>query len=236
MIDLRLEPERLVSHAQMHGHNHNQDEDLGYAVHGWLRAAVGDLSPNVFRLIEQRSGALRLLGYAKSDIGTMQEHAHRFADPLAMNVCDWSNAASKVIGDIAWHPGQALSFELRACPVVRGKQGERDVFLAQLPANGEATPSNRAGVYRGWLSKRLGDAAQLDDDAFRLQAFRLVSTWRQGTRTSGGGRTGRRVVRPDALLSGRLTVKETEAFRHLLHRGLGRHRAFGFGMLLVRPG
>lgn len=235
MIDLQLKPDRLVAHAQMHGHNRVQDEDLGYAAHGWLRAAMGDLTPHTFRLIEQRNAVLRLLGYGNADADTIRDHARQFAPPLAIEVCDWANAASKPIGAITWRRGQPLSFEVRACPVVRGKQGERDAFLAQLPADDEPTPHGRAEVYREWLSSKLNGIASLDEETFTLKSFRLVSTWRQGRSVAKRDRTGRRVVRPDALLCGQFAVQEPDAFRTLLRNGIGRHRAFGFGMLLLRP-
>ncbi|MCO6440766.1 MAG: type I-E CRISPR-associated protein Cas6/Cse3/CasE [Nitrococcus mobilis] len=233
MIDLRLKPDRLVAHAQMHGHNRAQDEDLGYAVHSWLRAALGELAPLTFRLIEQRDGALRLLGYGRADAETLRTHVRQFAPPLAVAVCDWAGAASKPLGEIAWQRGQLLAFEVRACPVVRGKQGERDAFLAQLPTGNEPTPNSRAEVYREWLCSKLKEIARLE--TFDLKAFRLVSAWRQSHAADERKRSGRRIMRPDALLSGRLTVQEPDAFRALLHNGIGRHRAFGFGMLLLRP-
>jgi CRISPR system Cascade subunit CasE len=34
---------------------------------------------------------------------------------------------------------------------------------------------------------------------------------------------------------GALEVRNSEAFANLLARGVGRHVAFGFGMLLMRP-
>jgi CRISPR system Cascade subunit CasE len=37
------------------------------------------------------------------------------------------------------------------------------------------------------------------------------------------------------LLRGELTVADPDAFSALLARGVGRHRAFGYGMLLLRP-
>ena len=235
MIDLRLRPDRLVAHAQMHGHNRAQDEDFGYAVHGWLRAALGEIAPHTFRLIEQRGGSLRLLGYGRAGAEALRAHVRQFAPPLATEVCDWTNAASKRLGDIVWHRGQTFGFEVRACPVVRGKQGERDAFLAQLPAGDEPTPNGRAEVYREWLRSKLDGIPCLDDTAFNLKAFRLVSTWRQSQAADERNRSGRRIMRPDAVLSGRLTVQEPDAFRDMLHKGIGRHRAFGFGMLLLRP-
>lgn len=233
MIDLRLNPERLVAHAQQQGHNRSQDEDLGYAAHAWLTAAVGDLAPHAFRLLQQRNG-LRLLGYSDSDADGLRTQAQSYANPAAFAVCDWAVAASKPLDSIPLRAGQWLGFELRACPVVRGKRGERDAFLTQLPLSGEPSPATRTQVYRQWLTDRLSEAADIEPEAFRLKAFRLVSAWRQGE-AKGGGRAGRRLVRPDALLSGQLRITDPQAFRYRLHHGVGRHRAFGFGMLLLKP-
>jgi CRISPR system Cascade subunit CasE len=50
-----------------------------------------------------------------------------------------------------------------------------------------------------------------------------------------GARRGHVVAGPDVVLSGQLRVVDQQAFAHLVARGVGRHRAFGFGMLLLRP-
>ena len=41
--------------------------------------------------------------------------------------------------------------------------------------------------------------------------------------------------RPDVTFRGTLQVTDPDRFHALLARGVGRHRAFGFGMLLLRP-
>jgi CRISPR system Cascade subunit CasE len=40
---------------------------------------------------------------------------------------------------------------------------------------------------------------------------------------------------PDATIHGELTVTNSEAFGRLLATGVGRHSAYGYGMLLLRP-
>ena len=40
---------------------------------------------------------------------------------------------------------------------------------------------------------------------------------------------------PDAVMRGNLTVTDSDSFVALLARGIGRHRAYGYGMLLLRP-
>ena len=44
-----------------------------------------------------------------------------------------------------------------------------------------------------------------------------------------------RIDGPDVTVDGTLEIIEPEAFANLLIRGVGRHCAFGFGMLLLRP-
>lgn len=142
---------------------------------------------------------------------------------------------------------------------------ERDVYLARVDAAERATaagadrdapsdaavpsPSNdvpsRAECYLDWLDARLRDAgaalarvrsAPSDPsgtwdarvDAFRLT--RLLSRDRSGSRARPIHAEG-----PDAVVVGTLTVTDADAFGVGLARGLGRYRAFGFGMLLLTP-
>ncbi|MDD4944986.1 MAG: type I-E CRISPR-associated protein Cas6/Cse3/CasE [Rhodoferax sp.] len=37
------------------------------------------------------------------------------------------------------------------------------------------------------------------------------------------------------MLAGQMRVTDPQAFAQLLANGLGRHRTFGFGLLLLRP-
>lgn len=237
MIDLPLDPAALTHFAWRQGHAGSRsfsDEDFGYATHAWLAGALGEQAPRPFRLIETRA-RLRLLGYAKVGVDTLAQHARDFALPDAFGVCDWPAASSKEMPSV-WTTGRRLGFELRASPVVRGER-ERDAYLVELErANAEGRePAGRAQVYVQWLVQHFGrdGAARATPEAVSLIGFRRVLTLRQSR--SGEGARRRRVERPDALFSGELTVEDPEAFAHLLERGIGRHRAFGFGMLLLRP-
>ena len=40
---------------------------------------------------------------------------------------------------------------------------------------------------------------------------------------------------PDAVLNGELVVGDPAAFASLLANGVGRHKAYGYGMLMLRP-
>nr|WP_294548535.1 type I-E CRISPR-associated protein Cas6/Cse3/CasE [uncultured Rhodopila sp.] len=98
-------------------------------------------------------------------------------------------------------------------------------------------------VYRDWLCDRIGVAAAVGDA--RLASLRDARLWRRGEPGESAAakmhgrprpRLGRRAAmgRREAVFEGTLEVRDAGAFRDLLARGVGRHRAFGFGMLLLR--
>jgi CRISPR-associated protein Cas6/Cse3/CasE subtype I-E len=91
----------------------------------------------------------------------------------------------------------------------------------------------RQQVYSQWLSRQLttNGAVEVDGEV-RLDAFQREKLYRRGDRQTGSKPL---LERPAALLSGQLVVGDPSAFSALLARGVGRHRAFGFGMLRVRP-
>jgi CRISPR system Cascade subunit CasE len=139
--------------------------------------------------------------------------------------------------------------------VDRRRSRERDVFLAAVDAEplprGERPEIIREEVYRHWLANRLNVAATLEPGSFRLAQLSRAMLLRPKQANRDPDPTERReLVRvgllkrggkgeqggsPDATLQGTLTVTDPEAFAALLGRGIGRHRAFGFGMLLLRP-
>lgn len=234
MINLPLNAAKLIRFIWGQGHGRTADEDFGYAAHAWLAATLGKQSPRPFRMLENRHG-LRLLGYTSIPLADLVEQAHTYADPSALSVCDWSSTAGKAM-PAEWSTGRRLGFEVRVCPVSRAER-ERDVFLVAI-SRAEAAgiePPSRPQVYADWLARQLtaNGAVTVETEALRLVGFRRVRGQRNDR--AGGGVKQRGVERPDALFTGELTVRDADAFAKLLTRGIGRHRAFGFGMLLLRP-
>jgi CRISPR system Cascade subunit CasE len=48
-------------------------------------------------------------------------------------------------------------------------------------------------------------------------------------------RTGNSPEGPDAILRGELVIRDPAEFAKVLAKGVGRHKAYGCGMLLLRP-
>jgi CRISPR system Cascade subunit CasE len=134
-----------------------------------------------------------------------------------------------------WRAGDRFGFEVRVRPILRtDKDGNRertrevDAFLTS-PAG-----SNRGEVYTAWLRERMADGGAQIERA-HLKAFRLSRVSRRGSAKEDSPRVLRQATGPEATFTGILSVHDAEAFAGLLARGIGRHRAFGFGMLLLRP-
>jgi CRISPR system Cascade subunit CasE len=219
-----------------------RDLDEGYLSHCVMRELWQDRAPAPF-VLRDRGRLLEAWGYSHAPAESLLESLRGQSD-------SWARAALGDPARIASRPvpqlrqGQRVGFLLRACPVVRlaGPVGghragaEVDAFLARCFSVGPDTPVSREDVYREWASRRLSDEATL---GIRLEDIRIaaVSRERLVRRTQGAERTAKRMERPDVRFEGTFVVSDPERFLGCLGRGVGRHRAFGFGaILLVPPG
>ena len=214
--------------------------DPGYLTHLLLRRVFGDVAPQPFHLEESRTAPL-LWGYAAVDAGILRERL-AFADPLAAVAIDSETLESRPM-PLPFRSGRRLGFRLRACPVVRSRRTRRDgrpvevdVFL-QRALTTPHKPLDREQVYCAWLADRLA-ARGAHLVRVRLVRFLQVPLVRRCGRSrpyllpSPAGGLARR---PDVTFDGVLEVADPEIFALALARGIGRHRAFGHGMLLLRP-
>jgi CRISPR system Cascade subunit CasE len=221
-----------------------QVADEGYSAHLLLRALFGEFAPQPFALRPSPDRSLALLGYSSVPAARLADHAMRFADPLACACLNLEGLAEKPM-PAAWPRSSRLGFDVRICPVVRCGSGtariahgatrdhaEVDAFLRAAWNADSGAPLDRGAVYSRWLEGELSR-----DDAATLINTRLISFKRSrlARRDHRGQREWTRIERPDVTMSGVLEVTASDPFARLLARGLGRHRAFGFGMLLLKP-
>lgn len=245
LVRLRVDAQKLYRFARR-SRATAREFDEGYAVHALLAALFDHgapeaerVAPKPFHVTGTDQRVMEVLGYASLDHQALVERAQSFADPAAWGVCDLDGAASKPM-PAAFPAGTRLGFTVRACPIRRvAKRGpmereraEVDAFLAKSWEVGREVPLDREAVYRAWLEEEIAkDGAAAVVEA-RTTSFQLGRLHR---RTQGEERRGHRTSRPDVTFDGVLEVKDPEAFARRLARGLGRHRAFGFGMLLLKP-
>ncbi len=232
LVRLRLDAKNLYAFAKR-SRAMGRELDEGYAVHA-LFAALFDHGA-----AETERVAPKPFHYAAVDHLVLAERARTFADPRSWGICDLDGLASKPMpAEIL--AGTRLGFSVRACPVRRiAKRGpmtndraEVDAFVAKSWEVGPDVALDREKVYREWLSEELGKEGAARVVTASMVNFHLDRLLR---RTQGEERKARPTQRPDVCFDGVLEVGEPQAFAARLARGVGRHRAFGFGMLLLRP-
>ncbi len=210
--------------------------DDGLALHVLLSGMFGKGALQPFRLYSsdrRRGGAI--YAYSDDDEQSLQKMAAAVAPPESCSIVRPEGLRTKRMPQ-AFQVDQRLGFELRARPVRRVHEDVRDARWdkvvkkgAEVDAywldrlRGEDPHERREQCYGQWLSARLGKAADVTE--CHLQSFRRVRVVR-----------GRAIVEgPDAILRGNLVVQNTEEFARTLRQGIGRHKAYGYGMLLLRP-
>ena len=230
-------------------------QDPDHAMHCLLTECFGDLAPKPFRLIVPRGGSTGCLyGYGQADADALRESIAICAEPLQSRILQADRIDSKAM-PMEWQAGKRLGFEVRIRPIVRLKgessripadirrsfeEGglrpgkECDVFLYEAIQHPErdgmkSNKRTREQVYVEWLSgqfERKGGAA-LDMGSVQLVSFQRTRAHRK--------LRSRHTEGPDAVMRGVLTVTDSTKFARMLSGGIGRHRAYGYGMLLLRP-
>jgi len=203
-----------------------EEEGLGYSLHVWLAALFGRAAPKPFRFFERTS---ELLAYSPLSHTELLERAQAFAPALAWSALEAEGAASKPM-PACWRVGQRLRAEALVCPVSRVDNDEKDVYLRALDRQG-AQAAPRAAVYSQWFIAQWKGAVHFE----HVQLLGMTSRSRMLRRARNGANRLRVVERPQALFGADVEIADPERFAALLARGIGRHRAFGFGMILLSP-
>ena len=246
LVRVPLDKDQLARWAETRGwvrhKGHYTTFDEGRALHHLVTETFGPVVFKAFRLlVASRQTVGNLYAYSPLDADALRT-ATATAPPEHLCVLRPEQFESKPMPS-AWRAGQRLGFDVRTRPVRRlrtelagphGKfrQGaEVDAFLVhalrQSPdvAAADAGPDQRESIYLGWLAEQLSPAATLVPEGSRLARFRRVRVARTGQGPEG----------PEATIHGDLIVADPSKFPELLARGVGRHRAYGYGMLLLRP-
>ena len=221
--------------------------DEGFALHVLLSSTFGKGVLQPFRLFASpRRAAGSLYAYSDRDGRVLAGTADTVATPDCLSVLDVRRLRTKPLPRTI-RAGQRLGFDIRVRPVRRlhadarhangnvlRRGAEVDVFVTQSTQDHPKAPAaacersavRRQAAYVQWLGERLDGAATLQEAECQLASFRRTRV----VRGDGRGPEG-----PDATLYGQLTVTDPERFARCLRQGVGRHKAYGYGMLLLRP-
>lgn len=222
-------------------------DDPGYALHAALTAVFGAAAPRPF-ILRSTAGGAELLGYS---LASADELMALSAVALGGAMVDLAMPLLMAPPEVRpmpviWPSGLRLGFQVRVRPVVRMRPegrggGHREVDLythadirSQTKANGTRSWPTRQEAYSMWLRERLERDGAVVVEGIALEECRRLRVLRR-PRLQDGRRATVVADGPDARLAGVLSVTDGVAFGRLLAQGIGRHRSFGFGMLLVSP-
>lgn len=246
LISLQLSPHYLVKFGRGQGLVRRDDIDPGYLVHAWLQASFGEHAPKPFVLEDTRGGGPRphrgvtLLGYSSIPASSLQEVAE-LCTPEVWQCANWESLVSRPMPRLT--VDRQVGFRVRVCPTTRSSYRppphdsriEVDYYQAEVwkrADEGETSHPDRSELYCQWLTQELARRGGADLVSAELSQFQLRALLR---RQQGEVRLPKLPLLPDVVLSGTLRITDVDLFRQTLRRGLGRHRAFGFGMLCLSP-
>jgi len=218
--------------------------DEGRALHHLLAESFGPGVLQPFRyIVAPGAKQSHIYAYSRLDKAALQVAAQTYALPEVSRIFDPAQLDAKAMPE-RWRAGRRLGFEIRVRPVSRllkplsaegsafAKGAEVDAFLIEalrnfpngLEADMQKAGRSREAVYTDWLAQRVKGATTLESGV-RLTHFQRLRAARKSYSPEG----------PDAVLQGDLTVDDPARFLELLSQGIGRHKAYGYGMLLLRP-
>ncbi len=236
MIRAELDIKEFHQWSGVRGFDSRGVFDEGFALHCLLVECFGEFAPKPFRAILPRARGRRvgtLYGYARCTASELRRAQSLFCDPKQLKIFPPRQIESKPM-PTQWHAGSRLGFEVVVRPTIRRARGsdragkECDAFQAEAERHdkGEMRRS-REEVYSDWLKVRLEAHSAARLECATLAMFQRTHIVRK--------LHGRHSEGPDALMRGTLKVSNPLEFKLLLERGLGRHKAYGYGMLLLRP-
>jgi len=227
------------------------DLDEGFALHILLSEMFGQGAFKPFRMFSgQRRVTGSLYAYADYDHEKATSVAEISGLPDSVEVLDPRNLRSKPLRT-EFADGQRLGFDVRVRPVRRLRHDVEDSQSRRLLRKGaeidahrsellsydsegwklteeskrSKTPSRESSYFK-WLTERLAGSAEICPNTFRVASFSRTRIARGRGRASEG---------PDAVLNGNFIVSDPMKFTQCLRDGVGRHKSYGYGMLLLRP-
>lgn len=239
LVKVPMRADRIVAIAKRRQISVRQ-LDEGYLVHCLLSELWQQQAPAPF-VVRGNGRVVDVWGYSETGAPELIEHARSFGDPSILDALENVDAISSKTMP-RFDADRRVGFLTRVCPVARlakATNGHRagaeiDVFLSRCFSAGPDIAVSREASYREWFAQRLSDTATSGARVARVSIAGIART-RIIRRTQGGERSAKMLERPDVRIEGDLVIENGDVFLRFLAHGVGRHRAFGFGALIVVP-
>ena len=252
MIRLRVDPLSVmdIDDTKKLYRNVSDDEmyamDWGYLLHVYLKELFGNAAPKVFSADTNKiHDGIPVLGYTSADAKVLKKDSGEFANPRIWASVDWKSFASKPIPD-TFRQGQRMHFSLRTAPVIRqhrkvaedgsviDERVEIDPFLREVSRADPNTRLDRFSIYRQWFLEKMKRDQGVKILDVAVTEFQLRKFVRRTGAKMVKDRITKYPVRPSVTFKGSLEIADLERFYQLLECGVGRHKTFGFGMMLLQ--
>lgn len=238
LVRLEPDPDRFAAWAAKRRFLPERGGDLGYAIHAAFAATLGSLAPKPFYWRQRdRNDPIALYGYTGHTPETIAEAARiPSLDPDVGDALGIGQLTARAM-PMDWQAGRILAFETRVRPVVRqNRDGDRNRFrevdvAAHIASQVDGPPPEKARAYCDWVARQFAGAATVT--GAEVTAMRSTVCLRRPHRD--GRRSPVPIDGPDVVVTGTVHITDPAAFAGLIGRGLGRHRSFGFGMVLLAP-
>lgn len=229
LVRIPVDMQALRTYAVLTGTN---DDEGSYALHHAMRRVWGDVAPQPFHPTFDGPEP-NVVGYVASDARmtrrTVQEEALRvFGEPERKNL------------PFPLASGDRHSFRIRVRPLVRygrdvadrieketGRRPPSEMDAVQAETMRTGRQADASAVTRSWIERRFGEAASIEAFTLHDYAHQRVS------RPTHGPAGMRSIAGSTAIVTGTLRIEDEERFRAIVARGVGRHAAFGYGMLML---
>ena len=201
-------------------------EDTGHALHCLLTETLGAVAPSHFRLMTRRhSDDATLYGYCRHDSEEIRRQHQAFASPAQDQAIPATAIQTKVM-PTEWPDATDIAFELRCRPLRQHHTKELDAY-SWLKEKQPDSDVSRVDAYVDWLEEQFEKRGTAVMKRASIEQYQQSRTW-----TSPNHATP---FLPETVMRGVITITDGKNFTQTLATGLGRHRAYGFGMLLIKP-
>ena len=198
--------------------------DLNNASHYLLREAFGPKAFKTYRFMGGRDigDFVSIYAYTELNLDDLCWNFSTFAPPDVMQVVNIDNLSCREVPN-SIPRGSEIPFDVKVIPIRRQQETRKeiDVHTHNKMAGMTLIPKES---YFEWMEERLGVGVLLD-----FERFHIVDSQR---RTSL--RKGKVISKKEISVSGVMKIIDPDDFQAILKRGIGRHKSYGFGMILLR--
>lgn len=236
IIQFQIQTHNLILNLRNRGLKMRpNDTDIGYLIHSWIMATFEQNPFHCFHfdVHPRHANILAYSDYSAEDILKNKKQQEQSVE----NAINWDTFQSKMLPEI-WPKHTTLQFETSVCPTTRvtdtitKKQQEIDMYLYHKNS-GQNKYMLREDIYIDWFQHKIHtDIAQVSN--LEVTKFQVQSMVRKTHTQHPQQSKSRNISLPICTIQGTITIQDSDKFTTLLTKGIGRHKAFGMGMLLLK--